>query len=75
MKNSVILQDKDENEMHLLLHPFTRERKKTQKKTKTQKNAKKRKRIFSRTKTHILKNEDAKKNENEDATSRRTMST
>ena len=45
MKNSV---NKDENEMHLLLHPFTRERKKknenakerkrkrTQKKTKTQ---------------------------------------
>ena len=59
--------------MHLLLHPFTRERKKNEnakktktqknakKKTKTQKNAKKRKRIFSRTKTHIFKNEDAKK--------------
>ena len=41
--------------MHLLLHPFTRERKKTQKnakKTKAQKTQKK-------TKTHIFKNEDA----------------
>ena len=52
--------------MHLLLHPFTRECKKTQKKTKPHKNEnaknpKKRKSIFSRTKTHIFKNEDAKK--------------
>ena len=52
MNKSVILSDKDENEMHLLLHPFTRERKKTakerKKKTKTQK-----------TKMHIFKNEGA----------------
>ena len=47
--------------MHLLLHPFTRERKKTQKKNENAKerkkneNAKKRK----KTKTHIFKNEDA----------------
>ena len=51
--------------MHLLLHPFTRERKKTQK-TKTQKNenAKERKKNENakkrkKTKTHIFKNEDA----------------
>ena len=60
MKNSVILGDKDKNEMHLLLHPFTRERKKKKRKKKNE-NAKKRKRIFSRTNTHIFKNEDAKK--------------
>ena len=67
--------------MHLLLHPFTRERKKTHKKPKRKKkqnakNAKnqnayfqERRRIFSRTETQ------KKKNENEDANSRRTMST
>ena len=67
--------------MHLLLHPFTRERKKTQKtkaqKTKTQKKTQKknenayfqeRRRILSRTKTQ-------NENENEDPNSRRTMST
>ena len=45
MKSSVILYDKDENEMRLLLHPFTRERQK--------KNAEK------KTKTHNFKNVDA----------------
>ena len=42
MKNSVILYDKDENEMHLLLHPFTGERKKrkTRKREKKNENAK-----------------------------------
>ena len=54
------------------LHENGKKRKKKPKKTKTQKNAnneeaKKRKRIFSRTKTHIFKNEDAN--------SRSTMST
>ena len=62
------------------LHENAKKRKKTEnakehKKTKTQKikRKKKRRRICSGTKTHIFKNEDAKKNEN--ANSRRTMST
>ena len=59
--------------MHPFLHPSTRERIKRKKKNQNAKERKKRKRIFSRTKTHIVKNEDAK-NENEDANSRRTMS-
>ena len=50
--------------MHLLLHPFTRERKKKnakKKKPKRKRTQKKPKRIFSKTKKHIFKNEDAKK--------------
>ena len=44
--------------MHLLLHPFTRERKK-KKKTKTQKKITKTQKTQKKTKTHIFKNEDA----------------
>ena len=81
MSKSVILQGKNENKMHLLLYSFTRERKKTHKtktpKAKTQKNAKNedakitQKKTtnthISRTKTHIFRNEDVKKNENKSA--------
>ena len=67
--------------MHLLLHPFTREREKKpakirkRKKRKMQKNAKKNEGAKKKTKTHIFKNEAAKKSKKEDVNSRRTMST
>ena len=63
MNNSVILQGKDENEMHLLRHSFTREAKKkthkTNKNEKTKERKKKKLQKTQKTKTHIFKNEDA----------------
>ena len=59
MNNIVILQGKDENEIYLILHPFTWERKikKNEDAKKPQKNAKRKRK--KKTKTHIFMNEDA----------------
>ena len=63
MNNSVILQGIDKNEIHLLKKNRNA---KERKKNEGAKNAKKKK-------THLIKNENAKKNQIEDAHSFRTM--
>ena len=67
---------------YLLLHPFTRERKNNENAKKNAKERKSKRTHAKKTKAHIFKNEYAYfqerrriNNENEDANSRKTMST